>query len=119
MVITLVGAAFATIASAAKGDDFYYVMIFGSQSKPKLLQYTHTWATFIRAVGDSPDANHYAVYQHTISWLPQSLDVRTWSLLPLPNSGGRLPGSRIRHDVGTVPDPLVGLRAFSRGEDSR
>ena len=24
----------------------------------------------------------YAVYQHTISWLPDSLDVRTWSLLP-------------------------------------
>jgi hypothetical protein len=39
-------------ASAAKGDEFYYVMIFGSQSKPKLLQYTHTWATFIRAIGD-------------------------------------------------------------------
>jgi hypothetical protein len=59
-------------------------MIFGSQSKPKLLQYTHTWATFIRAVGEGPDANNYSTYQHTISWLPQSLDVRTWSLLPEP-----------------------------------
>ena len=32
----------------------------------------------------NPDANNYTVYQHTISWLPQSLDVRTWSLLPEP-----------------------------------
>jgi hypothetical protein len=76
------GICLATIASEARGDEFYYVMIFGSQSHPKLLQYTHTWATFVRAVGEGPDANNYAIYQHTISWLPQSLDVRTWSLLP-------------------------------------
>ena len=84
VVIALLGLAFAMIASETKGDEFYYAMIFGSQSKPKLLQYTHTWATFIRAVGDGSDANNYSVYQHTISWLPQSLDVRTWSLLPGP-----------------------------------
>jgi hypothetical protein len=83
-VVTLLGLVFALIASEAKGDEFYYAMIFGSQSKPKLLQYTHTWATFIRAVGEGPDANNYSVYQHTISWLPESLDVRTWSLLPEP-----------------------------------
>jgi hypothetical protein len=49
-----------------------------------LLQYTHTWATFIRAVGDGPDATNYSIEQHTISWLPQSLDVRTWTILPEP-----------------------------------
>jgi hypothetical protein len=84
VVIALLGLAFTTIASETKGDEFYYLMIFGSQSKPKLLQYTHTWATFIRAVGEGPDANNYFLYQHTISWLPQSLDVRTWSLFPEP-----------------------------------
>jgi hypothetical protein len=84
VVIALLGLAFAMTASETKGDESYYAMIFGSQSKPKLLQYTHTWATFIRAVGDGSDANNYSVYQHTISWLPQSLDVRTWSLLPGP-----------------------------------
>jgi hypothetical protein len=82
LVIALVGLAFSSSAGKARGDEFYYVMIFGSQSKPKLLQYTHTWATFIRAVGEGSDANSYSLYQHTISWLPQSLDVRTWSLLP-------------------------------------
>ena len=84
VVVALLGLAFTMIARETKGEEFYYAMIFGSQSKPKLLQYTHTWATFIRAVGEGPDANNYSLYQHTISWLPQSLDVRTWSLLPKP-----------------------------------
>src|SRR5271163_3336297 len=81
-VIAFLGLAFVVAASAARGDEFYYVMIFGSQSRPKLLQYTHTWATFVRATGDGDDPNNHVVYLHTISWLPESLDVRTWSLLP-------------------------------------
>ena len=80
----VLGLWFAMTADAARGDEFYYVMIFGSQSSPKLLQYTHTWATFIRAEGEGPDASNYALYHHTISWLPESLDVRTWTLLPEP-----------------------------------
>ena len=84
VVIALLGLVFALTVGETRGEEFYYVMIFGSQSKPKLLRYTHTWATFIRAVGEGPDANSYALYQHTISWLPQSLDVRTWTLLPEP-----------------------------------
>ena len=82
VVIALLGLAFALSAGETRGEEFYYVMIFGSQSRPKLLQYTHTWATFVRAVGEGPDASNYCVYQHTISWLPQSLDVRTWSSSP-------------------------------------
>ena len=84
VVIALLGLVFALTVGETRGEEFYYVMIFGSQSKPKLPQYTHTWATFIRAVGEGPDANNYALYQHTISWLPQSLDVRTWTFLPEP-----------------------------------
>src|SRR4051794_20119573 len=84
VVLSFLGLAFAMAAGEARGGEFYYVMIFGSQSKPKLLRYTHTWATFVRAVGEGPDANSYSLDQHTISWLPQSLDVRPWSLLPEP-----------------------------------
>jgi hypothetical protein len=84
VVIALLGIVFALTVGETRGEEIYYVMIFGSQSKPKLLQYTHTWATFIRVVGEGPDANNYALYQHTISWLPQSLDVRTWTILPEP-----------------------------------
>jgi hypothetical protein len=70
VITALLGVAFSITASETRGDEFYYVMIFGSQSKSKILEYTHTWATFVRAVGEGPDANNYAVYQHTISWLP-------------------------------------------------
>ena len=53
-------------------------MIFGSQSNPKQLRYTHTWATYVRAVGEGPDPTQYALEAHTISWLPQTLVVRVW-----------------------------------------
>ena len=78
----LVGALSAFSSGPARGAERYYTMIFGSQSSPKLLRYTHTWATFIRVVGEGDDPNGYQVYQHTISWLPASLEVRTLALLP-------------------------------------
>jgi hypothetical protein len=84
MLAAFLSLCLAATASEPRGDEFCYVMIFGSQSSPKLLQYTHTWATFIRAVGEGPDASGYALEHHTISWLPQSLNVRTWTLLPEP-----------------------------------
>jgi hypothetical protein len=68
----------------ANGEEYYYAMIFGSQSSPKLLRYTHTWATFFRAVGEGPDLRNYSVQANTISWLPRSLDVRVWRLKPEP-----------------------------------
>jgi hypothetical protein len=67
---------------AARGEERYYAMILGSQSSPKLLRYTHTWATFVRVVGEGDDPRGYQVYPHTISWLPETLSIRTWALLP-------------------------------------
>jgi hypothetical protein len=84
LAIALLALVFALTSRATRGAEFHYVLIFGSQSKPKLLQYTHTWATFVRAVGEGPDASNYALEQHTISWLPESLDVRTWTIVPEP-----------------------------------
>jgi hypothetical protein len=70
--------------SSAVADERFYVLIFGSESHPKLLKYTHTWATFVRAVGDGKDPDHCTLYQHTISWLPRTLNVRVWSPFPEP-----------------------------------
>ena len=61
-----------------RGAEFYYVMVFGSQSQPKQLRYTHTWATFIKATGEGADPNGYALESNTISWLPETLDVKVW-----------------------------------------
>src|SRR3954471_9068490 len=81
----IVAAAAAFSPGLTRGGERYYSMIFGSQSSPKLLRYTHTWATFIRVVGEGDDPNGYEVYQHTISWLPASLNIRTWT--PIPEKG--------------------------------
>jgi hypothetical protein len=68
----------------ARGGEFYYAMIFGSQTHPKQLRYTHTWATFVRAVGEGPDPSQYALQVHTISWLPRTLEIRVWRPWPEP-----------------------------------
>jgi hypothetical protein len=59
-------------------DEKFYVLIFGSQSQPKIARLTHTWVTFVRVQqhGEAPAAE---IDYHTISWLPATLDVRTWS----------------------------------------
>ena len=62
--------------ATARAGEVYYVMVFGSQSQPKQLRYTHTWATFIKATGEGTDPNTYALEYNTISWLPRTLDVK-------------------------------------------
>ncbi|WZO99504.1 hypothetical protein EP7_001111 [Isosphaeraceae bacterium EP7] len=69
-------------AATARADDRYFLLIFGSQSSPKVLRRTHTWATFVRAVGEGPDLSTYSLEVNTISWLPATLKVRVWSLKP-------------------------------------
>jgi hypothetical protein len=76
------------VASPACAGEYYFLLVFGSQSRPKQLRYTHTWATFVRAVGDGPDINKYALSMHTISWLPATLDVHVWR--PRPERGVNL-----------------------------
>jgi hypothetical protein len=71
-------------AGRARAGESYFVLIFGSQSHPKQLRYTHTWATFVRAVGEGPDPSSYAIEACTISWLPRTLTIRTWSPVPEP-----------------------------------
>ncbi|HEY2157083.1 MAG TPA: hypothetical protein VGH33_15750, partial [Isosphaeraceae bacterium] len=76
------------LASPARAGEYYYALIFGSDSSPKRLRYTHTWATFIKATGEGTDPNGYAIEMRTISWLPQRLDVRV--LNPVPEPGVNL-----------------------------
>jgi hypothetical protein len=79
---------FSVCAQSTKADEYYYAMIFGSQSQPKLLRYTHTWATFVRAVGVGTDPRNYNMDAHTISWLPRTLNIRTF--WPIPEAGVNL-----------------------------
>ena len=54
----------------------YYIMVFGSQSNPKVARYTHTWATVVR-VNVDPVAPP-VMEAHTISWMPATLDIHPW-----------------------------------------
>jgi hypothetical protein len=80
-LILAVGASWA--APSARAGERYFAVIFGSQSRPKQLRYTHTWATFVRVTGEGNPAVDPAE-QHTISWLPATLDVRVWAARPEP-----------------------------------
>ncbi len=76
--------ALAGSAGSARADERYFVLIFGSQSHPKLLRYTHTWATFVKATGSGVDPGGYALEAVTISWLPRTLEVHVWDPRPEP-----------------------------------
>src|SRR5262249_46205036 len=69
-------------AGEAAGDS-YYAIVFGSQTRPKLLRYTHPWAPFIRAA-DSGTPGQPILEAHTISWLPESMNIQTWTPIPEP-----------------------------------
>ncbi len=80
--LALIGGLMLAGASPASAAEYYYGLIFGSQSHPKLLRNTHTWATFVRAVGEGPDLSTYQLYVHTLSWYPASMKVRVWAAKP-------------------------------------
>ena len=76
-----------------RGDERYYVLIFGAQPTPKIIKDAHTWATFVRTVGEGPDPAGYRVEAHTISFVPADLQVRTFALRPEPGANLDLAGS--------------------------
>jgi hypothetical protein len=66
------------------------VLIFGSQSTPLRPKYTHTWATAVKVTGCAgPGAP--AVEEHTISWMPATLDIRPLSFRVEPGANLALP----------------------------
>ena len=59
-------------------NERYYVIVFGSQSTPKLARFTHTWVTGVRVTRNDGQAEP-ALETHTISWMPATLRIRTLS----------------------------------------
>jgi hypothetical protein len=59
-------------------NERYYVIVFGSQSTPKIPRLTHTWATVVRLSWADGQAEP-ALDTHTISWMPATLRIRTFS----------------------------------------
>ncbi len=72
----VVALALALLPGAARAGELYFAVVFASQGELDLPRYAHTFATFIKATGEGPNADRYAVEAHTISWSPASGDVR-------------------------------------------
>ncbi len=69
------------LPGVAAAQDRYYLWIFSSQSEPKLPKYTHTWATFVH-IADCNGARQ--VEALTLSWMPRTLNIRTYAVMPEP-----------------------------------
>jgi hypothetical protein len=84
--LTSWGAALVILTSAggAQAGEAYYLLMFGSQQIPTNPNYSHSWATFVRASweGDAPCPINPTLEAHTISWLPASMVIRVWALCP-------------------------------------
>jgi hypothetical protein len=70
-------------ATPAPENESYYLIIFGSQSTPKLPRFTHTWATAVKAIRTEGKSDPDLVL-HTISWMPATMRIRTLSRHPEP-----------------------------------
>ena len=55
-------------------NERYYLLLFGSESKPKRAKTTHSWATLVTATEVPGGEPHLDV--QTISWLPATLDIK-------------------------------------------
>jgi hypothetical protein len=69
-------------ARAQEANEHYYMMIFSAQTASSDPRLTHSFATFVRATGTGPSAEAYQIEAHTISWMPQSLDIVVLCLRP-------------------------------------
>jgi hypothetical protein len=74
-----------TRSPRAPAAERYFLIIFGSQTTPKLARFCHTWGTVIRVreADDAPDAatpGQKHLDADTISWLPANLRVRPFAL---------------------------------------
>lgn len=82
LVLTALG--FLLSAGGASAGEAYFLLMFGSQRVPANPDYSHTFATFVRATweGDCPCPANATLQAHTISWLPCNGVVRLAALCP-------------------------------------
>jgi len=66
------------LGGAARADEAYYLLLFGAQQIPNKPDYSHSFATFVRAVWS--DRCPPRLEAHTVSWLPRNLQVRAFAL---------------------------------------
>ena len=93
MIVALLLGFAVGLPRSAWGDERHYVLIFGAQASATRIKDKHTWATFVRAVGEGSDPAGYGITAHTISLVPASGRVRVYALDPEPARNLDLSGS--------------------------
>jgi len=78
--LVLVGSFWGAAPARSVGEERHYVLIFGAEPTPKRIKDCHTWGTFVRVVGEGADPSGYQVFAHAISFVPATLQVRTFAL---------------------------------------
>jgi hypothetical protein len=68
--------------NTCRADEWYFVAVFSAQRMPNVPRYSHSFATFVRVVRDQTQPNRYWMEAHTISWLPETLNIRSARLRP-------------------------------------
>jgi hypothetical protein len=60
---------------AQEPNESYYMTIFSAQADSRDPRRTHSFATFVKATGTGDAAKDSPIEIHTISWMPQSLEI--------------------------------------------
>ncbi len=77
-VAILLRLATGSASAQGPGGDRYYLTIFGAQSVPYRVPFTHTWAAFTRTA--ATPTGEVVVESHAISWMPATLKIRPYAL---------------------------------------
>jgi hypothetical protein len=83
MILTSI-VALSLTASSARGDERYFLVMFGAQAEPNLPRFAHSFATFVKASGNGQFPKDYKIETKTISWLPAKLTVQPLLRTPVP-----------------------------------
>jgi hypothetical protein len=78
---------------AQEPTEYYYMMIFSAQADSQDPRLTHSFATFVKATHPGDSAKDYQIESHTISWMPQSLNIVLLRARPEPGTNLDLPSS--------------------------
>jgi hypothetical protein len=69
-------------AGAGEARESYFMLIFAQEGESHEPTESHTFATFVKATGNGSEKTNYKLENHTISWLPASLDIRLVRFFP-------------------------------------
>ncbi len=76
MLVTILFVVARAPSRAQEPDAAYYMTIFSAQAADSRdPRRTHSFATFVKAIGTGEPAKESPIEVHTISWMPQSLNI--------------------------------------------